>query len=63
MNYLGWNCLELGNPRTVRCLRDLIKTRHLDLVFLSETLVNAEKFKELSIMLGFSDNFVVDSVV
>lgn len=52
----------MGNSRAVRCLRDLVKIRHPDFIFLSETLVNAEKIKEISVSLGFCNNFAVDNV-
>lgn len=61
MNCLGWNCRGLGNSRTVCCLRDLIKTRNPDFVFLSETLVKSDKISEISVSLGFDNNFTVNS--
>lgn len=62
MKCLGWNCRGLGNSRTVRCLRDLLKTRNPDFVFLSETLVKTEKIGELSKSFGFENNFTVSCV-
>ncbi|XP_074326831.1 uncharacterized protein LOC141664773 [Apium graveolens] len=62
MNFLSWNCRGLGNSRAVRVLRDLVKTRKPDFIFLSETLVSSVKISELCLSLGFVHNFVVDCV-
>lgn len=62
MNYLSWNSRGLGNSRAVRVLRDLVKTHKPDLLFLSETLVNGNKIRELSGNLGFADYFSVDRI-
>lgn len=48
----GWNCREVGNPRSVRCLRDLVKSRHPDFLFLSETLTDGNKISDLCGLLG-----------
>lgn len=52
----------MGNSRTVRCLRDLIKSRHPDFLFLSETLVDVEKVNELTTGLGFPNHYAVNRV-
>lgn len=62
MSWVGWNCRGLGNSRSVRCLRDLIRTRNPVFVFLSETMVKSEKISEISTSLGFTNNFAVNSV-
>ncbi|XP_074352031.1 uncharacterized protein LOC141691191 [Apium graveolens] len=62
MNFLSWNCRGLGNSRAVRVLRDLVKTRKPDFIFLSETLVSSIKISELCLSLGFVHNFAVDCV-
>lgn len=47
MNCLSWNCRELGNPRTIRVLGDLIRDHRPNLVFLIETISFANKIEEL----------------
>lgn len=58
MNLLGWNCRGLGSPRIVRVLRDL--SQKLELLFLSETLVDRIKIEALASSLGFANFFAVD---
>lgn len=62
MNCLSWNCRSLGKARTVRVLNDLIKDRNPDVVFLIETISQANKIEELRIKLGYSQCFAVDCV-
>lgn len=59
---LSWNCRGLGNARSVRVLGDLIKSRKLDFLFLSETLVDEVTIKKLCSKLGFHSYFSVDCV-
>ncbi|XP_074376806.1 uncharacterized protein LOC141718321 [Apium graveolens] len=62
MNYISWNCRGLGNPRAVRVLRDLVKSRKPDFLFLSETLSFSSRINELCSSLGFMHSFAVDRV-
>ncbi|XP_074342959.1 uncharacterized protein LOC141680708 [Apium graveolens] len=62
MNLLGWNCRRLENPRTVRVLRDLVKDRTPDVLFLSEMISTDSRIESLCIQLGFSQCFSVDRV-
>jgi hypothetical protein len=62
MNLLSWNCRGLGNPRTVRELRRLVKEKKPKIVFLMETKARTEKMERVRIQLGFENMFVVDSV-
>lgn len=62
MNFLSWNCRGLGNSRAVRVLRDVVKTRKPDFLFLSETLVRSDKIKTLCSSLGFVHSFAVDCI-
>lgn len=62
MNIIGRNCRGLGNPLLVRCLRDMVKSRHPNFLFLSETLVQSNTIKELSDLLGFTNSYAVDKV-
>ncbi|XP_074374197.1 uncharacterized protein LOC141714582 [Apium graveolens] len=59
MNCLGWNCRGLGNSRTVRALNDLVKNRKPDILFLSETISDANKIEKLRVKLGFAQGFSV----
>ena len=62
MNFLSWNCRGLGNARAVRVLRDVVKSRKPDLLFLSETLVCSDKINDLCHKLGFVDCFNIDCI-
>lgn len=62
MSCLSWNCRGLGSPRTVRALKDLLRTCKPSFVFLMETLSIASKIEELRISLGFDFCFSVDRV-
>ncbi|KAL8127117.1 hypothetical protein AgCh_014147 [Apium graveolens] len=58
----SWNCRGVGNPRSVRCFRDLVKSRPPDFLFLSETLADVGKISDLCGLLGFDKRFSVDRV-
>lgn len=60
MNFLSWNCRELGNSRTVWILGDLIKSRKPDFLYLSETLVTSDKIHSSYSRYYFSKTFVLD---
>lgn len=60
MIVLSWNCRGLGNLRAVPSLRDLVRANKRDVLFLSETLVQATKIEELRVRLGFDCGFSVD---
>lgn len=62
MNLLSWNCRGLGNPRTVRVLGDLLRTRKPDFLFLSETFSIASKIENIRVHFGFAQCFSVDRV-
>ncbi|KAK6146582.1 hypothetical protein DH2020_020451 [Rehmannia glutinosa] len=47
MNILSWNCRGLGNPRTIRELRELIRIKSPHLVFLCETKSNHSSIDKL----------------
>ena len=53
MSCLAWNCCGLGNPCTVRELRDLIRVKDLSVMFLAETWADKARLKELKRNLGF----------
>lgn len=59
MNFLSWNCRGLENPRAVRVLGDLVKSRNPDLIFLIETLCDDDKVSRLMVKLGFDNHWIV----
>ncbi|XP_042950057.1 uncharacterized protein LOC122282168 [Carya illinoinensis] len=62
MNFLVWNCRGLGNPRTVRELRLMVKEKDPRVIFLSETKSRRTKVETVRNRLGFECSFVVDSI-
>ena len=62
MSYMSWNCRGLGNPSVVPTLRDLARKYRLDVLFLCETLVHANRIEEIRVRLGFDASFAVDSI-
>jgi len=52
MRCLSWNCWGLGNPRTVRGLRLLVKNNKPDLVFLMETKLMQSRASFLNQLLA-----------
>jgi exonuclease III len=62
MIILSWNCRGLGNPWTVRDLRQMAKEKKLDIVFLIETKCKKGSMEKLRVQLGFNGLFVVDPV-
>jgi exonuclease III len=61
MIVISWNCRGLGNPRTVRDLRRMVKVKRPILVFLMETKLKQKKMEKIRCLLGFQNLFVVDS--
>ena len=62
MSFLCWNCRGLGNPRTVRALRSLVKRKAPDVLFLQETKLDNMKMDHLRRNLGFQKGFFVSRV-
>ncbi|XP_042969143.1 uncharacterized protein LOC122301839 [Carya illinoinensis] len=58
---LSWNCRGLGNPRTVRELDLLVRTKCLHFIFLMETKCGRKRAEVVRNMLHFENSFVVDS--
>ncbi|XP_045831384.1 uncharacterized protein LOC123922735 [Trifolium pratense] len=52
MKIISWNCQGLGNPRTVRALKQLIAKNKPDIIFLMETKLH-------NISPNFKNNFAV----
>jgi hypothetical protein len=62
MSLLSWNCRGLGNPQTVRDLRQMVKEKRPKVVFIMETKKYNQRLDFLKIKLGMDNMFVVDSV-
>ncbi len=54
--------MGLGNPRTVRFLRRLVKEKLSDLVFLMETMLSQKHVEKIRLSLRFDCCFAVDCV-
>jgi hypothetical protein len=59
---MSWNCRGLGNPSAVPTLRDLARKYRLNVLFLCETLVHANRIEEIRVRLGFDASFAVDKI-
>ena len=59
MRILSWNCQGLGNPWTVRSLRDLVRVQAPMVCFLMETRLDKDGFKKKCGDLPFPNKFVV----
>ncbi|KAG5012202.1 hypothetical protein JHK86_024463 [Glycine max] len=56
---LSWNCRGLGILHAVPILRDLVWSHKLNVMFLSKTLVHANKVEEINRIVGFDNCFAV----
>ena len=57
MKILSWNCRGIGNPATVKELRDLAKNYAPSVLFIMETQINKYRVENLRYSLGFDDSF------
>lgn len=62
MNLLYWNCRGLGNLRSVRALRDLMRRQRPQILFLIETKLFSKEMEGVKIKLGFRYGLFVDCV-
>lgn len=62
MKILCWNTRELGNPRGVQTLCNLITKEDLDLVFLRETKVRDSFIFSKKVYFDFHNGLAADSV-
>ncbi|CAM8895291.1 unnamed protein product [Rhodiola kirilowii] len=61
MKTLSWNCRGLGQPRTVRCLADMVRFHKPQVVGLIETKMDKGRAEVLRRKLGFECGLGVDS--
>jgi len=61
MKTLSWNCHGIGNPATVRELRDLAKDYAPSVLFIMETQINKYRVENLRFSFGFDSSFAVSS--
>ncbi|KAL9690404.1 hypothetical protein QQ045_010802 [Rhodiola kirilowii] len=59
MTILSWNCRGMGNPRTIRELRSLIRATNPQVIGLIETKADKKKMERIRVLLGFFGCFVV----
>lgn len=62
MSIISRNCQDFGQIRAVLILRELVRVHKIEVPFLFETLVSANKIEEIKWMLGFDYYFVVDRI-
>ena len=53
MSTISWNCCGLGDPRTVRVLKDLVFQKKPNFIFLIETLCKKFRIERLKLTLGY----------
>ena len=59
---LGWNCRGLGNPRSVRVLRELMQRWKPKIVFLLETKMKKFQMEKEKFKTGLLNGLIVPSV-
>ena len=59
---LGWNCRGLGNPQTVRVLRELVQRWKSNIVFLLETKMKKYQMEKVKFKIGLMNGLIVPSV-
>ncbi|XP_050290428.1 uncharacterized protein LOC126728679 [Quercus robur] len=59
MNSLSWNYRGIGNPRTVRALRDLVQQWNPEIFFLIKTKVGVRRMIKVKERNGFPNGLVV----
>ncbi|GLT77193.1 hypothetical protein SLA2020_488020 [Shorea laevis] len=62
MSLLSWNCRGLGNPRTVRDLRQMVEEKRPRFLFLMETRLRQRRMQGIRTQLGFAGMLTVDPV-
>ena len=62
MSCISWNCCGLGNPRTIRALHFLVKTKCPQVLFFMETKQDAVVVDGIRRKLGYPNCFTVPRV-
>ena len=60
MSIISWIFRDLGHQKEILVLKDLVQLFKPDILFLCETIMNANKIEELTVKLAFQSTFVVD---
>lgn len=61
MRALGWNCRRLGNPWSVRTLRNLVQQWNPEFVFLSETKLKKMSMEKKKVSISYTNGLVIPS--
>ncbi|KAK8351680.1 hypothetical protein V6Z11_A05G048900 [Gossypium hirsutum] len=61
MKFLSWNCRGVGNPATVRELKQLLVANVPDIVFLCETKINSNGFHRIRSLCRMEGCLAMDS--
>ena len=62
MNLVSWNCQGLGNPKAVRALHRIVKSKGPTVLFLMETKLNNGRIEDIRTKIGFDYAFTAPSV-
>lgn len=62
MIILSWNCRGLGHSAAIPFLRELVRVRKPDALFLCENLCRSNKIDEIKVCLGYDCAFTVNCV-
>ncbi|KAL4638715.1 hypothetical protein ACB092_03G166100 [Castanea dentata] len=61
MNAISWNCRGIGNPQTVRALRNLAQQWNPNIVFLMETKTRVKIMERVKERIGLANGLIVPS--
>lgn len=61
MSLLAWNCRGVGNPRTIRFLKDTVQRMKPSFIFLSEIKSNKKTVEDVCRRLNYAGCWVVES--
>ncbi|XP_043720930.1 uncharacterized protein LOC122668429 [Telopea speciosissima] len=61
MRLISWNCQGLGSPRSVRALKNLLKSEKSDVIFLMETKSQLSRMSRIQRSLKLNNLFTVDA--
>ena len=61
MSCLSWNCRGMGNPQSVRALRNLVQQWNPNIVFLMETKIGVNRMEKVKEIIGLANGLIVPS--